>query len=72
MELKEEIKLLKEKVELLEKVRELQDIIKANEEVDVPVVPYIPNSYPTTPYPSYPYPFPYPWYWTTSEMIRSY
>jgi len=33
MDLEKEIKLLKEKIELLEKVKELQDMIKANEKI---------------------------------------
>ena len=45
MDLEKEIKLLKEKVELLEKVKELQDMIKANERityVPYPVYPWEP------------------------------
>uniref|UniRef100_A0A6M3L4U9 Uncharacterized protein n=1 Tax=viral metagenome TaxID=1070528 RepID=A0A6M3L4U9_9ZZZZ len=45
MDLEKEIKLLKEKIELLEKVKELQDMIKANEKityVPYPVYPWEP------------------------------
>lgn len=56
MDLKREIELLKEKLALLEKIKDLQDAIKMKE--CTPIVPYIPpNSWP-----GYPYPAPYPWY----------
>ena len=50
MDLEREVRLLKEKVALLEKVKELQDTIKGDERV--PYVPYIPvPAYPTPEYP---------------------
>ena len=51
MDLEKEIELLKEKVALLEKVKELQDLIGASTRVEyAPHIPYIPT-YPTPSYP---------------------
>lgn len=59
MELEKEIELLKEKIALLEKVKELQEMIKAGEKKQEPVyIPYYVPSYPlptvTPHYPNYP------------------
>lgn len=65
MELEKEIKLLREKVALLEKINELQDQIEQYRQLY-----YVPMPYPI--YPTYPQPQPYnpPWYfptWTICE-----
>lgn len=52
MELQKEIDLLKEKIELLEKLKELQDVIR-KEVIYVPMYPSYP-SYPSPSYPSWP------------------
>lgn len=55
MDIEKEIELLKEKLALLEKIKELQEIIKENEKVNTHPFPYIPYPVPTWPY----YPQPY-------------
>jgi len=57
MDLEKEIELLKEKIDLLEKVKELQDMIKVAERPYTPTIPYQP-----------PY-NPWIWYSITSDSI---
>ena len=60
MDLEREIELLKEKVALLEKIKELQDAIKVKE--CTPIIPYIPYV-PINPQPFTPWHPPWtPWY----------
>lgn len=66
MEIEREIELLKEKVALLEKVKELQDMIK-NAEV-LPYIRYVP--YPV--YPNYPWPTIHYEYGTISGDVLGY
>ncbi len=51
MTIEREIELLKEKVALLEKIKELEDIIASSRwqiiPYQVPYIPYVPNPYPT-------------------------
>ena len=68
MDLEREIVLLKEKLALLEKIKELQDAIKVKE--CTPITPYIPY----VPYPVYPpvYPTIYPWVTYTTTAGSTY
>jgi len=61
MELKEEIALLKEKVKLLETIRDLQEKINTLERIPA----YVPQPYPVPAYPGYPVYPTYPWYTTS-------
>lgn len=67
MDIEREIELLKEKLALLEKIRELQDAIKTKECTQItPCIPYIPQ-------PIYPvYPPVYPWIYYTLTTGSAY
>ena len=72
MDLEREIELLKEKVKLLEAVRDLQEKIKVAERIPVPpivpYIPYVPPIYPSIPWPTAPWydPVYAPYRWTSS------
>ncbi len=68
MEIEREIELLKEKITLLEKIKDLQDAIKAKETQNV--VSYIPW-YPYPVYPSIPCPQPLYPSWTVICQTQS-
>ena len=76
MDLEREIELLKEKVKLLETVKELQDQIKVAErprECPAPYIPYCPPVYPGPVWPQTPWyeQTPYRWVWTsTTDYAR--
>lgn len=63
MDLEREIELLKEKVALLEKIKQLQDAIKMKE--CTPITPYLPYFPPPI------YPWPYPWYQDTTTWSNA-
>jgi hypothetical protein len=62
MDLEKEIELLKEKVALLEKVKELQDNNSAHPRIPYPYIPAVPTRhFGPCPCPDYP-----PWLWPTA------
>jgi hypothetical protein len=75
MDIEREIELLKEKVKLLEAVRDLQEKIKVAErpaECPTPYIPYTPPVYPSPVFPTAPWydPFYAPYRWTgTTDRI---
>ncbi len=66
MDLELEIKLLKEKVVLLEKVKELQEMVNKFQP-NIPYVPYVPFI-PPAPYNPWPIITTGPWHTTTCEV----